>query len=197
MDYYIDQIRDQFKRLEWDQVYSFVEFVLLEVRGEQRKNFITSEINRIFFEEGVPYKIVNGQVIQLMSNEEVKEISTAEEISSHITNAVKLFNRRPEPDFPNSIKESICAVESVVKLITGDNAATLNSVIGKVGLHPQLESGIKNLYNWTSDEGGIRHGLKESDKLPNEQDARLMLVLCSGLVNYLSARVPLKMNLKI
>jgi hypothetical protein len=187
MDYFTNQIGDEFKNLEWDQVYSFVEFVLQEVNGDRRVNTIR-EINKIFHDEGVPYKIVNGQVTQLISEEEVHEISKAQEISLHVNKAVELFNKRPNPDYANSIKESISAVESIVKKVTGKDNGTLNSVISKLNLHPKLNSGIKNLYDWTSDEGGIRHGSKEGDKTPDAKDARLMLVLCSGFVNYIDAR---------
>ena len=42
----------------------------------------------------------------------------------------------------------------------------------------------ESTYGYTSDHHGIRHGLKD-DAEPEAEDATLMLVLCSGFVNYL------------
>jgi len=191
MDYNIRQLAEEFKNLEWDQVYSLVELVLSEVSGD-RRNTAVEEINRIFHEEGVPYKIVRGKVVQLMTDTESNEIVKAQASSTsaaiHLNKAAGLFNKRPIPDYSNSVKESILAVESIVKGIDGNENGTLSSVLPKLKLHKSLEIGIKNLYDWTSDEGGIRHGLTDGDKEPDEYDARFMLVQCASIVNYLIAR---------
>ena len=40
------------------------------------------------------------------------------------------------------------------------------------------------MYGWTSDAEGIRHGLQDEPDLGFE-DAKYMLVACSGFINYL------------
>jgi hypothetical protein len=187
MDYTIHQIRVEFKKLNWHEVYSYVEFILPQISNAEKRRLLIKELNKIFFEEGAPYKIHQGQVVQLMNEEEHQEISAAQEISTHINKAVRLFNQRPEPDYSNCIKESISAVESLTKRLLKNQDGTLGSLVDTLGLHPKLTEGIKNLYKWTSDEGGIRHGEKEGDKIPTEEDARLMMIICSGLTNYISA----------
>ncbi|PWG17232.1 hypothetical protein DFK10_07540 [Salibaculum griseiflavum] len=52
-------------------------------------------------------------------------------------------------------------------------------------LHPALKSGLLNIYGWSSDEAGIRHALLDERANVSETEARLMLVLCSALLNYL------------
>jgi hypothetical protein len=53
--------------------------------------------------------------------------------------------------------------------------------------HPAFKEAIIKLYGWTSDEGGIRHAIKDADKV-ERADAQFMLVACSAFVNYLFAR---------
>jgi len=44
------------------------------------------------------------------------------------------------------------------------------------------------LSGYTSDKGGIRHGLKEEDHNVDIDEARFMLVTCSAFVNYLISK---------
>lgn len=109
-------------------------------------------------------------------------------VNEHIRRALELFSDRKPPDYRNSIKESVSAVESICKLITGDKSATLGQCIkeieSKVGLHPALENAFNNLYAYTSSADGIRHPLLEEPELDSE-DAKFMLVSCSAFINYL------------
>ena len=105
--------------------------------------------------------------------------------------ALELLANRKSPDYRNSIKESISAVEAVCRLITIDQNATLGQAIGKVKkkvqLHPALERAFDKLYGYTSSADGIRHALLEETDLDFE-DAKFMLVSCSAFVNYLVSK---------
>lgn len=48
------------------------------------------------------------------------------------------------------------------------------------------------LYNWTSTDGGIRHGASSKSLTPDQNTARFMLVICSSFVNYIISRNPQK-----
>ena len=52
-------------------------------------------------------------------------------------------------------------------------------------LHPSLSEGINKLYGFASDT--VRHGKKDGDVPTNQHTARLILILCSALVNYIRA----------
>jgi hypothetical protein len=93
-----------------------------------------------------------------------------------------------QPFTTNSIKESISAVESTVKLIAKDDKATLGYLLKRMGLHPALEKGFAAIYGYTSDADGIRHGLMDQPTL-SAADARFFLVVCSAFVNYASGKV--------
>lgn len=94
---------------------------------------------------------------------------------------------RESPDFRNSIKESISAIESLCRELEGNQTAklgaALNALEKKGVLHPALKSAFSALYGYTSDAGGIRHALLNESKLTNA-DARFMLVSCSAFINY-------------
>lgn len=191
MRYSFDQLEVEFKTLTWDKVYSFIEFLLLELEPH-KKRVLTDQINDIFLEEGAQYRIIDDKVTQLMDEIEINEIVIAGQPSiaaGHIKKATEFFNKRPKPDYPNSIKESISAVEAISKEITNNPSATLGSAVKNMGLPSLLEQGITKIYAWTSDEGGIRHSVK-NDSVENygEPEARYMLVLCSALVNFLKKK---------
>ncbi|HHW57999.1 MAG TPA: hypothetical protein GXX15_10125 [Clostridia bacterium] len=94
-----------------------------------------------------------------------------------------MLTDRKKPDYRNSIKESISAVESLVKLISSDKKGDLNRAIRKleekIYIHPALKEAFIKLYGYTSDEGGIRHAMLESNNISFE-DAKYMLVSCSA-----------------
>jgi hypothetical protein len=112
-------------------------------------------------------------------------------VSTHIETALKLLSDRNRPDYRNSMKESISAVEALCKIIAQNDKATLgpalDAVAAKTKLHPKLQDGFKALYGYTSDDHGIRHALKD-DSQPNEEDARFLLVICSAFVNYFAEK---------
>ena len=109
-------------------------------------------------------------------------------VSEHVRTALEFYSKKPQPDYRNSIKESISAVESAAKIITKLSTATLDEAIKVIdqthSLHGSFKTGILKLYGYASDEGGIRHSLTEATNI-DEADARYMLVSCSAFANYL------------
>ena len=102
--------------------------------------------------------------------------------------AAELYGQRPTPDYRNSIKESISAVEAAVQFLAGKKSygveRPLKAIEEEFEIHPALRGGFEKLYAYTSDADGIRHALLEKDKL-TQADARYMLVACSAFANYL------------
>ena len=107
----------------------------------------------------------------------------------HLQRALELLSDKKLPDYRNSIKESISAVESACQTLSGNSKATLGDGLkllkSKTPLHPAFETALIKLYGYTSDDGGIRHALAESTKPPSFADAKFMLVACSAFTNYL------------
>lgn len=186
------------KDCEWYEVYDFVD-IYLDSISDELKSERSNELNKILQEEKSAYRVVNYKVTPLTSESEIDEIqnviqSPYETVSKHTKKALAYFSNRTSPDYENSIKESISAVESMCCLITGETGknAILNKTIKKlkdkgVHIHGALESAFISLYGYTSDEDGIRHGGKDIAEVTFE-DAKFMLVSCSAFVNYLIAK---------
>jgi hypothetical protein len=181
-------------------VFDFVE-VLGDLQGnlEDSARLFRVICNHVLKRESSAYRFV-GKIISPVTNEaEINAIEDAaatdhdslRPISTHIETALRLLSDRNKPDYRNSIKESISAVESLCRVIAGEKATlgqALKLVKEKVDLHPALEKGFSSLYGWTNDTGGIRHALSDESAACDFEDAKYMLVSCSAFVNYLIAK---------
>lgn len=192
-------LRDYFFGCPWYEVYDFIEFVANNYSRYQFKDRFIQSCNGVLEKEVSAYRFVNGVITRITEQQEVEEIELALErargpVHTHLRRALELLSDREAPDYRNSIKESISAVESLVAKVVGEKG-TLGQLIKKledeIKLHPALRTAFSNLYGYTSDEGGIRHAILESDKVVFE-DAKFFLVACSAFVTYVEGRVESK-----
>lgn len=191
--YTLDQIKEKFYKFEWNRVYDFLEFLLNLEAPQYQKNALIHDLNSVFIDEGAKYKVINGIITSLISKEEAEEVRKAIEskyapVSTHFKKALELYSKRPNPDYKNSIKESISAVEALVRIILNKPNGTLGALVEQLNIHSAFKEGINKLYGWTSDEGGIRHAEKEKGLKIDEKEARFMLIQCSALVNYIISK---------
>lgn len=199
-------IKRQYDNLKWYEVYDFIEYVAnTHYSNIDNKKFIKL-CNSFLESELSAYRFVGGKITPITSQEEISEIEEALNISKpfkavsvHINRALALFSDKKSPDYRNSIKESISAVEAICKLITKKKKPQLGQALkileNEIGLHPALKKAFNNLYGYTSDAKGIRHALLEEAELYSE-DAKFMLISCSAFVNYLVSKIS-KTEIKI
>ena len=199
-------IKRQYDNLKWYEVYDFIEYVANTHHSNiDNKKFIKL-CNSFLESELSAYRFIGGKITPITSQEEISEIEEALNISKpfkavsvHINRALALFSDKKSPDYRNSIKESISAVEAICKLITKKKKPQLGQALkileNEIGLHPALKKAFNNLYGYTSDAKGIRHALLEEAELYSE-DAKFMLISCSAFVNYLISKIS-KTELKI
>ena len=191
-------IREYYFNCSWFEVYDFVEFIANSYPNEPTNKEFINFSNNVLERELSAYRFVDGKITQMTSEEEITEIEEALETTKplkpvflHLKSAFDLFADRKSPDYRNSIKESISAVEAICNLIAKNTKATLGQALKeiekKMTLHPALKKAFDNLYGYTSDAEGIRHALLEEPTLDFE-DAKFMLVSCSGFINYLLAK---------
>ena len=199
--------RDYFFKCSWDEVYEFLEVVVYHYENEYGKdtnNEFIETCNIVFEEEISAYRFVKSKITQITSKVEIAEIEEAIEspyklVNDHLESALQKMTDRKSPDYRNSIKESISAVEAICNLITNKKVTLgqcLKEVKNKIELHGALEKAFSNLYGYTSSADGIRHALLEEPKLSFE-DAKFMLVSCSAFINYLvskSSKAGIKMG---
>lgn len=189
-----DDFKAHFLACEWYAVYDFIEFVVAVFPYAAVSSRFLEACNKVLEQEGSAYRFINKQITPIVSETEISTIEEAlsgadklKPVRIHLGNALSKLSDRQKPDYRNSIKESISAVESICNLITG-NKATLGDVLKQIqGLHPALKESFSKLYGYTNDADGIRHALLEEEDLKFE-DAKFMLVSCSAFVNYLGAK---------
>ena len=138
--------------------------------------------------------ILKKNVLDIINKEEIEEIEEAlnnkySVCRESLKKAIDHLYDRENPDYANSVKESITAIESMCNIILGTNNKTLGEALNKlesngVMIHGALKSAFSNLYGYTSDKTGIRHGGKIDEKTTFEE-AKFMLVVCSAFFNYL------------
>lgn len=182
-------LRRFFFDCEWHQVYDFMEFVAEHYPRGDYNSFITT-CNVYLQQEGSAYRFIDGIISRITDNEEISSIEAGladsnDSTRTHLRKALELQSDKNSPDYRNSIKESISAIESLTMSVVGEKA-TLGELLKKLDLHPALQKGLSSIYGYTSDADGIRHAMLENSTVTFE-DARFFLVTCSAFVNLVRA----------
>lgn len=190
---------------EWYLKFDMIEFSIKVLRstcpkGDRHYNDIVDAfvrlLNSTFKRLNYAYRIVDDLIVEITDEEEIKTIEDAVEQAStikiHLLSALKHLSDRPSPDYRNSIKESISAVEALCREVTDEN--TLGEALKRLeknGLKIPvfLKSGFEKLYVYTNnDKTGIRHALMDDADVPQYDEAKFMLVACSAFVNYIQGK---------
>jgi len=151
-------------------------------------------INLTLEDHLVGYRFVNDRLLRIDSEEEVTAIETAfasavplRTAHHHLTQAFAHLADRDSPDYRNVIKESIQAVESAVKTLTGqDKFANAVRALPAAGIpsHRALLGSWEKMYGWASDEDGLRHG-GETVAEPDQALAKYVFGTSASFVAYL------------
>lgn len=198
----IDFIREFFFKCKWYTVYNFLEFIVnFEIKMDDKNKFV-NYINFWLESEYSAYRFVDGIIAPITNSTEITEIEEAINqpenftaltgVNTHLTAALKMLSDRKDPDYRNSVKESISAVETTCRILTDKN--TLGKALSSleangITINNQLKEGFNKIYAYTNDpDTGIRHSMIEGNYIPDFADAKFMLVSCSAFVNYLISK---------
>lgn len=208
-DFAQSEIKNRFFDGKWHEVYDLIEYALQlyvyyytnTCDGPTRYHLESpsdtfSRFNRILEREMSGYRFINGVLTPITDKAEVQEIAEAIQTADtlglggarqHLESALRCLGQKPTPDYRNSIKEAISAVESVAKKIAGKDsgklAEALDILAQQTGMHGALKSAFSKLYGYTSDEDGIRHAILNEPDV-GFAEAKFMVVSCSAFVNY-------------
>jgi hypothetical protein len=199
-------VRKYFFNCEWYEVYDFIEFTARTHPYKSASQNFRIGCNRVLEQELSGYRFVGDAIAPITDDGTIAAIEQAQEsvgnlpsVMAHLRQALSLFSDRKQPDYRNSIKESISAVEAISRLVSKNPKVTLGEALKvlapKVPLHPALSGAFEKLYGYTSDANGIRHALLDESNLEQE-DALFMLVSCSAFINYLTAKCA-RANIKL
>jgi hypothetical protein len=194
----IDEIKGWFLSAKWYERYDLLEAISEHQKSNSTWLNFTINCNKVLKEEISGYRIVDSQVTPIISEQEIIEIESAlnntskwESVNTHINRSLEFLSNREEPDFRNSLKESISSVEAMCEIILGKKntlGAALTEIRKKYNLPNHLTQAFSKLYGHASNTGGARHNLSEEDSPITMEYARYMLISCSAFVNYLGAK---------
>lgn len=215
-----EQLGEWFFAAEWHAIYDFVEalptMVLAGVGANnlnQLRRHSTSlydyasrtiskyirDLNSMLAREGAPYRYQSGHLLPVTNELELEALADAVSKTPfngarmHLEQAMSLISARPEPDYRNTIKEAVSAIESLLQEATNMKGESLPALLRafesrrQTELHGGFKSALLKLYGWTSDDSGIRHGIFGDDRV-ERPEAQFMLITCSAFINFLVAK---------
>lgn len=195
--YFFSIITNTIYQEKYDAVLTLIEAIAQYFAEDEQKDGVYEDFNNIFEREYVGYRFVGNEIMQITDENEIATINEAvgspyDVVNMHISKAISHLANREKPDYENSIKESISAVEALCEIYTGikGKEATLGNMLKKIEesgviIHGALKSAFNILYGYTSDANGIRHAGDIGGPSSTFEEAKFMLVSCSAFINYL------------
>lgn len=185
-----------------EAIAQYLDAYLTNTRGQQYIQEIGCikvfrHFNDLFEREYVGYRFIGDIISPISDNEEVETVNIPlhnrfAAVREHISKANRLLSDRENPDYENSIKESISAVEAICQELLTDSGkqATLGKMLKRledegIEIHSAMKEAFTKLYGYTSDANGIRHAGDIGGPSSTFEEAKFMLVSCSAFINYL------------
>ncbi len=193
-----DHVKTYFASCEWFKAYALLEGTAKAYTEPEVSAYFRTYVNTVLAEHLCDVRFVGEDLIRLTREEQVEAVDAALAATAPVSGArhhleQAINHLRPDSaDYPNSIKESISAVESAVASLLGERAtlgAALKRVEDSTGrpLHPALKQAWSKMYGYTSDADGVRHAAFDKPDA-DADDALYFLVTCSAFVSYLLAK---------
>ena len=215
----LDNVGWLLEQMRWDQVYTFCERVydrILMSNGyvdekydrwiegepiEDIKQYYTEELNSILAEENLAYQFNSGLFERRGRVQTQKSFQRVGAVLSHpslvdvrnyYNKARRFFNKRPDLDAENCIKEALCALEACLEILTGKPASKdFTKVVKQVQgngsdqIPPTVAIGIIKLHAYRGSGQGVAHAALAGTKV-SELEAELVLSLVASYITYLT-----------
>ena len=106
--------------------------------------------------------------------------------------AVRLVEQRPDPDYPDAVKDVVGAVEGVANTINDTTGLMLPALMKEQrfsAIHGALRDMIEKLYAYRGDAAGAAHSTVGKQPV-GEEEAHLVITAASGIIAYFAAKFP-------
>ena len=109
-------------------------------------------------------------------------------VAAHLQQALELYANRENPDYRNSIKESISAVESMARIVSGKPKATLHDAFKAIEKKRIATSGTEGRLHQVVriHERRGRHPSRDARRTKSHRGGRLLLSTLMYIVHKLS-----------
>lgn len=188
------EVRQLLEDLEWYEVYDFIE-ALVGI-GNHSEAPLEDELNRCFRRMGVGWQLIHGRLE--VRGSEAFEITVRHGVqqlqhqgrttaAGELHEALHDLSRRPDPEVTGAIQHALAALECVARDVCGSKETLGDLVRRNPGLFPRpVDEIVSKAWGYTSNFG--RH--LEEGRLPQFDEAELMVGLSGALCRYLTRRVP-------
>ncbi len=92
------------------------------------------------------------------------------------------------PDFENSIKESVNAIESTLMILLNQPNVTLGKLIKTAGLDPDIEKLVSKAYGLASNKDFVRHGGVANQNI-SQLEAEFFLEFAASAIIYIRGKL--------
>ncbi len=194
-------LKKSFLSSEWNEVYDFLEacYKIYPIVISDDSELFKSAINGVLKQELSAYRLIDGIFTLIIDKQEIEALEEAlsdnqfKGVTVHLNTALIMLSDRKKPDYRNSIKESISAVESICKVIAEKKDASLGDALKALEkqekINPRLKKGFEQLYAYTNNkDDGIRHALSDKSNV-DADDAKYFLLSCTSFINYLKTKI--------
>jgi HEAT repeat protein len=174
-------------RLQWNEVYDLVELLCPYPEESQYSSF-TADVNELFEEQGIGWKLVDGLVFERGDETHERLVQEAVEAltktglptaTKELKEALAALSQRPEPDTRGAVIRAIGAVEALARDVTKNPNATLGALANQ--LPSPLNQVVGKLWGYVSEQG--RH-VREGQSI-GLREAYLVVNLCATFVSHL------------
>ncbi|WP_426237386.1 hypothetical protein [Pararhizobium sp. DWP1-1-3] len=178
---------------KYDVCLGFVQWMLRAFQSPS----LSQAVSNVLVRTRAAYRVVSGDTIM--------PVASAEEAAAMV-NAIRTTDTAQMPaarqhlldaaaelssgNYANSVRESMSAVESVALASTGETnfAKAVGVMDGRRPMNGAFKIAVNRLYDYTSQEPGIRHAKKEAAVADvEEREAIFMLGVCASFVTYVLA----------
>jgi hypothetical protein len=217
---FVNQVLVRLQKIRWYDVMNFCERVYEKflheigwendfsyVSLEEIRNYYSKEINQILIEDNLAFSFENGYFQRRGRAQTQKSIErvatvlsnpTLEQVKNHFNKALRFFSARPNPDNENCVKETLCALEASVEILSGKKASldfdkAINQITGNDlrQIPPPIADSMKKIHSYRGSGQGVAHAALQGNRvLP--VDAELVLSVVAAYITYLFDLFPLE-----
>lgn len=190
-----NEAKDKLRDALWYYVYDVAEAFYDSIPNSNKKQEYESELNTYLQTNGYGWKFENGQILfrgseieeQAFTNA-VQSLSTNQTAQSELKLALDDLSKRPTADTTGAVHHAMAAVECLCRDKFNAQSQTLGAIIqrNRSAFVRPIDDILEKLWGFASNHA--RH--VQTGGAASEEDAELVLNLCSSLITYLSKTLP-------
>lgn len=193
-----DEVVRLIEGCEWFKVYDLIEALYFRVteldarRYEQQASAFSETINRTLVDEGIGWKLTNGQIV-VRGDEAFEAIVLTAKLrlaeagrptaAKHIEEALACLSRRPGPNTSGAAYHAMGSLECVARDLTNEPKLTLGEILKRYPtlLPKPLDTALSQIWGFASNEA--RHVVEGRDI--GREEAELIVGLSASVSTFL------------